>query len=112
MRGEYKVPGGKLVAVDVEVEEGRISRAAVSGDFFLEPDEALESSDGALLGMPEMASVAQLAHVIESGLGPEVVLGGFDAEAAALAGGRAGGHAARPAEHALGLVHEPARPRA
>ena len=35
MRGEYKVPGGKLVAVDVEVSDGRIAMAAVSGDFFL-----------------------------------------------------------------------------
>ena len=41
MRGEYKVTGGKLVAVDVEVTDGAISDAAVSGDFFIEPDEAL-----------------------------------------------------------------------
>jgi len=39
MRGEYKVPGGKLVAVDLEVADGRIAKAAVSGDFFLEPDD-------------------------------------------------------------------------
>ena len=38
MRGEYKVPGGKLVAVDVEEADGRLSRVAISGDFFLEPD--------------------------------------------------------------------------
>ena len=32
MRGEYKVPGGKLVAVDVETADGRIATAAISGD--------------------------------------------------------------------------------
>ena len=106
MRGEYKVPGGKLVAVDVEVAEGRISHAAVSGDFFLEPDEALESIDGALLGMPEMASVAQLTHVVESVLGPEVVLVGFDAEAVAIAVRRALGHATRWEDHTFEIVHE------
>ena len=51
MRGEYKVPGGKLVAVDVEVADGVIKRAFVHGDFFLEPDEALEDLNAALVGM-------------------------------------------------------------
>ena len=43
LRGEYKVPGGKLVAVDVD-GGGRPAdaRCSVSGDFFLEPDSALE----------------------------------------------------------------------
>ena len=106
MRGEYKVPGGKLVAVDLEVTDGRISHAAVSGDFFLEPDEALESIDGALLGMPDSASVAQLTQVVESVLGPEVVLVGFDAEAVAIAVRRALGHATRWEDHTFEIVHE------
>src|SRR5690606_25693574 len=106
MRGEYKVPGGKLVAVDLEVTDGRISHAAVSGDFFLEPDEALESIDGALLGMPDSASVAQLTQVVESVLGPEVVLVGFDAEAVAIAVRRALGLATRWEDHTFEIVHE------
>ena len=57
MRGEYKVPGGKLVAVDVEAEDGRLTQVFVSGDFFLEPDEALDEINGALMGMPSNASV-------------------------------------------------------
>ena len=52
MRGEYKVPGGKLVAVDVEVADGVIKRAFVNGDFFLEPDEALEDLNAALHFFP------------------------------------------------------------
>ena len=39
---EIKVPGGKLVVVDVATDEGRITDVRLSGDFFLEPDEALE----------------------------------------------------------------------
>ena len=106
MRGEYKVPGGKLVAVDVEVSDGRVARAAVSGDFFLEPDDALEAIDGALLGMPESASVTQLAHVVESVLADDVVMVGFDAEAVAIAVRRALGHATRWEDHTFEIVHE------
>lgn len=106
MRGEYKVPGGKLVAVDLEVTDGRISRAAVSGDFFLEPDTALESIDGALLGMPEDAGVAQLAQVVHSVLGEGVTMVGFDAEAVAVAVRRALGHASRWEDHEFVVVHE------
>ena len=59
VHGEYKVPGGKLVVADVEVTDGRLSRVAVSGDFFLEPDDALEVIDRALTGLPEIGR----AHV-------------------------------------------------
>lgn len=106
MRGEYKVPGGKLVAVDVEVVDGRVSTAVVSGDFFLEPDTALESIDGALLGMPETASVAQLTQVIESVLDDGVAMVGFNAEAVAIAVRRALGHATRWEDHTFDIVHE------
>ena len=106
MRGEYKVPGGKLVAVDVEVTDGRIARAAVSGDFFLEPDEALESIDAALLGMPQGATVAQLTGVVQSVLGEDVTMVGFTPEAVAIAVRRALGHATRWEDHTFEIVHE------
>lgn len=106
MRGEYKVPGGKLVAVDLEVVDGRIARAAVSGDFFLEPDDALEAIDGALLGMPEGSSVAQLTGVVQSVLGADVAMVGFNAEAVAIAVRRALGHATRWEDHTFEVVHE------
>ena len=40
MHGEYKVPGGKLVVVDLDVEDDVLTNVQF-GDFFLEPDEAL-----------------------------------------------------------------------
>ncbi|GGC12450.1 lipoyl protein ligase domain-containing protein [Cellulomonas carbonis] len=106
MRGEYKVPGGKLVAVDAEVSEGRISRVAVSGDFFLEPDDALEAIDAALLGMSADATVARLTGVVESVLGPDVTMVGFSPEAVAIAVRRALGHATRWEDHTFEVVHE------
>ena len=52
MHGEYKVPGGKLVVADLEVVDEHVRRAQISGDFFLEPDDALERINGALAGLP------------------------------------------------------------
>ena len=40
--GEYKVPGGKLVVVDLQEHDGRLAHVQVAGDFFLEPDSALD----------------------------------------------------------------------
>ena len=106
MRGEYKVPGGKLVAVDVEEADGRLSRVAVSGDFFLEPDSALEDIDSALVGMDATSSVAQLTQVIESVLHEGVTMVGFTPEAVAIAVRRALGHATRWEDHRFEIVHE------
>jgi len=105
MRGEYKVPGGKLVAVDVEVTDGRISHVAVSGDFFLEPDDALEAIDAALLGMPQAAGVSQLSGVVH-GVCEGVTMVGFTPEAVAIAVRRALGHATRWEDHTFEIVHE------
>ena len=65
MHGEYKVPGGKLVVVDLELEGGRIAQVQVSGDFFLEPDTALEAINAAVRGLP-----ATVRRTCGSGNGP------------------------------------------
>lgn len=104
MRGEYKVPGGKLVAVDVEVESGRLARVSVSGDFFLEPDDALEDIDAALTGMPADASVEQLAGAITGALDPQVSLIGFNADAVGVAVRRALGKATGWDDHTFDVI--------
>jgi hypothetical protein len=43
---------------------GGLATVSVSGDFFLEPDEALEDIDAALVGMSTSAGVNQLAQAI------------------------------------------------
>ena len=88
--------GGKLVSVDVEANDEKISTVHVFGDFFLEPDEALEDIGDALTGMPIEATAAELAAAITARLDarPEPVqMIGFDAEAVAIAVRRALGHA-------------------
>ncbi len=104
MRGEYKVPGGKLVAVDVESTDGRLARVAVSGDFFLEPDEALDDINGALTGMPDTSSVAELAGAIASRLDSSATMIGFTPEAVGIAVRRALGHATDWSDHTFDVI--------
>ena len=96
MRGEYKVRGGKLVSVDVETDGEVITSARVFGDFFLEPDDALEDIDAALVGHAVDTSAADLTAAITERLDARPVpvrLIGFDARAVAVAVRRALGRA-------------------
>src|SRR3546814_1916531 len=61
VHGEYKVPGGKLVVVDLSIVDGRMTAVQVSGDFFLEPASALDAIDAALEGLPADTGEAALA---------------------------------------------------
>ena len=104
MRGEYKVPGGKLVAAEVEVADGRIASAVVQGDFFLEPDEALEDINAALVGLPETTSATGLGDAIEAALPEGVEMIGFTPAAVGIAVRRALGHATSWADHTFDLI--------
>ena len=89
MHGAYKTPGGKLVVVDVEVVDGRLREAVVSGDFFLYPEEALESITQALDGQPAIADAGELAAAVARAIPPGTELMGFSPEAVAIAARRA-----------------------
>jgi len=84
MHGEYKVPGGKLVVADLEVRDGRLADVRISGDFFLEPPEALEAINRGLTGMPADAGELELALAVQSALPADAELFGFSAEAVAV----------------------------
>ncbi len=87
--GEYKMPGGKLVVADLELRDGHLGKVVVSGDFFLEPDEALEAIDAALTGLPAATDTAALARAVEAGLPEGTTMFGVSAEAIAIAVRRA-----------------------
>ncbi|HJW05476.1 MAG TPA: biotin--protein ligase [Rhodanobacter sp.] len=89
MHGEYKMPGGKLVVVDLEVRDGRLADVQLSGDFFLEPDSALEAINRALEGRSEHADEAALAAAVRDALGADVMMYGISPEAIAVAVRRA-----------------------
>ncbi len=70
MHGEYKVPDGKLVKVDAAVTDGRLTDVRVSGDFFLEPDEALEQLNRSLTGAGAEEELSQLVARMRAELQP------------------------------------------
>ena len=89
MHGEYKVPGGKLVVVDLEVTDGRISDFALAGDFFLEPDDALIDINRAVLGLADTSDVPTIAAAIRRALPEGAQLLGFTPESVGTAVRRA-----------------------
>ncbi|MYT74404.1 MULTISPECIES: biotin/lipoate A/B protein ligase family protein [unclassified Streptomyces] len=106
MHGEYKIPGGKLVVVDVEVADGVLSEVRVAGDFFLEPDEALPAIDAALKGAPADADTAALTARIDAALPAGTVMLGLTTEGVATAVRRALARATDWRDFDWQLIHD------
>ena len=84
---EYKVPGGKLVVADLETDGAYITRASISGDFFLEPEEAFEELSPALVGASVQEDGKALTARLRAALehhGDALHLHGFALEDVAL----------------------------
>lgn len=107
MHGEYKVHGGKLVVVDLEVRDKKLHGVQVAGDFFLEPAEALEDIRAAVEGLPASSSVQDIADAINAGLRPDSVMIGFSPEAVAIAVRRALGVATTWRDYEWQIIEAP-----
>jgi len=76
-RLDYKVPGGKLVRVSVDVEGGTASRVRVAGDFFAHPESAFDEAEAGLSGLP----AADLPEAAERAFSrPDLALYGLEAK--------------------------------
>lgn len=93
LHGEYKEPGQKLVIVDLEVEEGKLARVNLGGDFFLEPDDALERFNQALTGLDADTPASEMVLHLQGATQPEDVLFGLSLHGIATAVRRALGKA-------------------
>lgn len=85
MHGEFKVPGGKLVVVDLDVVDDAITNFRLAGDFFLEPDDALEDINAAINGLPANSDAKTITAAIQQSLPEGTVMLGFSAESVATA---------------------------
>lgn len=112
MHGEYKAPGGKLVVADLDVVGGQIANVQVSGDFFLEPDDALDRINMAITGLPADAGVSAIARAVEGVLDDDTMLLGFSVNAVAVAIRRAVGQASDWRDHDWHLIHDGPQPPA
>ncbi|MCZ9308920.1 lipoate--protein ligase family protein [Corynebacterium uberis] len=65
---ERKVPGGKLVVADITDDGSHITAASISGDFFLEPEEAFHALNAALVGAPVTADTDTLEKLLDAAL--------------------------------------------
>ena len=105
MHGEYKVPGGKLVVVDLDVVNDKIANFRLAGDFFLEPDDALEAIDAAVNGLAATSDAASLAAAVRAALPEGATLLGFSPEAVAVAIRRSLAHASGWQDYEWNIVH-------
>lgn len=110
MHGEYKVPGGKLVVVDLEVADGVITEFALAGDFFLEPDAALDAINQAITGLPASSDTPAFAQAVRDALPQDAALLGFTPESVGIAIRRALTQAADWRDFEWQLIHSEAVP--
>lgn len=108
MHGEYKVPGGKLVIVDFDTELDRIRNFTLSGDFFLDPDDALEDISRAITGMRITSNAKEIAAAVRQSLPDDVTMLGFSPEAVATAVRRAVSKATSFNDYEWEILHPPA----
>lgn len=83
--GEYKTPGGKLIAIDVNVRDQVLRDVVVTGDFFLYPEEALPRLAASLEGAPVTLTREEYAARVQAALDDGVELLGSSAEGLAIA---------------------------
>ncbi|MGU3575418.1 biotin/lipoate A/B protein ligase family protein [Brucellaceae bacterium C25G] len=108
MHGEYKVHGGKLVVIDLEVQDNKLCDVQVAGDFFLEPAEALDDIRDALNGLASTSTVEDIADAIRKNLRAEAMMIGFSPEAVAIAVRRALGVAKTWRDYEWQIIDIPA----
>ncbi len=110
VHGEYKIPGGKLVVVDLDERDGVLRDVRVAGDFFLEPDEAIDAINAALEGAPSGTDGAGLAARVQAALPPGTVMYGLTAEGIGVAVRRALARATDWTDYEWQLIHDGPQP--
>lgn len=112
---ELKIPGGKLVVADLNTAGGQVTEAKISGDFFLEPDEAFFALAPALVGASISEDAEALQKRIDAALTPfgeELALHGFTTRDVAVVARRALTGATDFGDHDWTVIHSPVLPTA
>lgn len=112
---EVKVSGGKLVVADLTDNGTEITDAKISGDFFLEPEEAYDAINGALVGASVTESADDLQKRIDDALaaldgGQPIALHGFSTRDVAVTARRALLDAKDLTDYNWTVIHSPVLP--
>ncbi len=59
LESSYKVPGGKLVKVKLQISTGRIDAVKILGDFFLHPEETILKIEESLIGVSAQVRIIE-----------------------------------------------------
>ena len=110
MHGEFKVPGGKLVVVDLDLIDHRIANFRLAGDFFLEPDSALGLINDAVNGLSEDSDASAISFAVQGALPEDVMMLGFSPDAVAVAVRRSLARATSWTDYDWQLIHGAAYP--
>jgi len=68
-----KVPGGKTVKVEASINEGRIEKVMISGDFFAYPPSIIEELELELAGKP--AEIDAVRRILDEFKGKGILVG-------------------------------------
>jgi lipoate-protein ligase A len=112
---EFKVVGGKLVVADLTTDGRAITEAKISGDFFMEPEEAFFDIAPALVGASVAEDAAGLAARLDAALsrhGSELHLHGFTTADVAVVVRRALTRAKDFTDYDWTVIHSPVLPTA
>ncbi len=63
--GERKIPGGKLVRVEAELN-GSVRKVRITGDFFVHPEEAISEMEACLQGLSAAAAESEILQRLEA----------------------------------------------
>ncbi len=88
-RAEIKRPNEKLLRITAEIDKGVIRTVILSGDFFVHPEEGIESIQRALAGVkPDRAAIIKAIEDVVAAHGIEMVGISADTIAAAIVNSR------------------------
>ncbi len=74
---DYKVEGGKLLRLEIDIDNGVIIQIKITGDFFMHPEESIILIEEALKGI----NVENVAHVVRNVIiSRDIKVIGFTAE--------------------------------
>lgn len=69
-----KVPNGKLIAMEVQILNNKVSSMKITGDFFLYPEEQIKQIEASFLGLPVSISDPELTDKLQHALkGAELI---------------------------------------
>lgn len=117
VHSEIKVPGGKLVVADADIEANHLRNVHISGDFFLEPDEAFDVLSSCLEGSSVSEDTTALRNKLDAALsacgsetGEKVELHGVSTRDIAQVLRRAVCRATDFTDHSWEVIHSPVVP--